>query len=221
MTLASPKSPFVAPSILAADWSQLGTVVEQACTAGADLLHVDVMDGHFVPVITFGPQMVKTIKAHSSVPLDVHLMIEKPERHIDAFIEAGADILTVHAEACPHLHRTLQQITEGGIKAGVALNPGTPVSAIEPVVDSLDLLLLMTVNPGWGGQKFIESSIQRIAEARALLDKSGSSALLEVDGGITASTAKEVRAAGADTLVAGTFVFGSSDLKVAIEELKA
>ncbi len=221
MMQASAKNPLVAPSILASDWSQLGVAVENVCAAGADLLHVDVMDGHFVPVITFGPQMVKTLKSYSKVPLDVHLMIEKPERHIDAFIEAGADIVTVHVEACPHIHRTIQQITEGGAKAGVALNPGTPVSEIVPLVDSLDLLLLMTVNPGWGGQKFIEGSIQRITEARALLDKSGSSALLEVDGGINAETSTRVRAAGADTLVAGTFVFGSPDFKTAIEQLKA
>ncbi len=219
-TRISTQAPLIAPSILAADWSQLAVETKNICDAGADLLHVDVMDGHFVPVITFGPQMVTTLKAHSSIPLDVHLMISQPERHIEAFIAAGADIVTVHQEACPHLHRTLQQIRECGAKAGVALNPGTPVSALESVIDEIDLLLLMTVNPGWGGQKFIPQSLERVRSARELITKSGNTIHLEVDGGVNAETSKQVRAAGADTLVAGTFVFGSDNYKRAIDALK-
>lgn len=210
----------IAPSILASDWSNVEREVKSACDAGADLLHVDVMDGHFVPVITFGPQMVEAIKKHSSVPLDVHLMIEKPERQVASFISAGADILTVHEEVSPHLHRTLQAIREQGAKAGVALNPGTPIENIQPVLPLTDLLLIMSVNPGWGGQKFIEESAGRIRQARHLINECRNTIHLEVDGGINKETAETVLRAGADTLVAGTFVFGSTNYKDAITALR-
>ncbi|MCU0986691.1 MAG: ribulose-phosphate 3-epimerase [Acetobacteraceae bacterium] len=211
----------IAPSLLAADFSRLAEEVRAVEAAGADWLHLDVMDGHFVPNITFGPALVKAIKRVATRPLDVHLMIAPADPFLAAFAEAGADVITVHPEASPHLHRTLQAIRALGCKAGVALNPGTPISTVKWVLDSTDLLLAMTVNPGFGGQAFIENQLGKIAALRRLIDTSGHDIRLEVDGGITAATAPRVRAAGADVLVAGTAVFGAPDYAAAIAALKA
>ena len=197
----------IAPSILAADFARLGEEIAAVTDAGADYIHVDVMDGHFVPNLTIGPSVVKAVRSASALPFDVHLMISPVDPYIDAFAEAGADILTVHPEAGPHLHRTLQRIRAAGIKAGVALNPGTPASAVEPVIDDLDLVLVMSVNPGFGGQKFIPSQLRKIEAVRALIDKSGRDILLEVDGGVDPETAPRAIAAGATMLVAGSAVF--------------
>ncbi|HEX3808661.1 MAG TPA: ribulose-phosphate 3-epimerase [Rhizomicrobium sp.] len=197
----------IAPSILSADFSRLGQEVEAIDAAGADLIHVDVMDGHFVPNITIGPQVVKALRPHTKLPFDVHLMISPVDLFIPAFAEAGADGITVHPEAGPHIHRTLQLIRSLGKKPGVVLNPGTPIDAIDNVLDLVDLVLIMSVNPGFGGQSFIESQLKKIEAARARIDKTGRAIALEVDGGITPETAKRAIAAGADTLVAGTSVF--------------
>jgi len=197
----------VAPSILSADFSRLGQEVEAIEAAGADLVHVDVMDGHFVPNITIGPVVVKAIRPHAKIPFDVHLMISPVDLYIEAFVEAGADGITVHPEAGPHIHRTLQLIRSHGKKPGVVLNPGTPIDAIDNVLDLVDLVLIMTVNPGFGGQTFIESQLKKVEAAAERIAKSGRKIALEVDGGITPETAKRAIAAGADTLVAGTSVF--------------
>ena len=197
----------IAPSILSADFARLGEEVAVVASAGADFIHVDVMDGHFVPNLTIGPLVVKAIRPVTDLPFDVHLMISPVDAYIDDFAQAGANILTVHPEAGPHLHRTVQRIKAAGLKAGAALNPATPVSAIESIIDELDLVLVMSVNPGFGGQKFISSQLKKIEAIRALIDKTGRSIHLEVDGGVDPKTAPLAIDAGADVLVAGSAVF--------------
>lgn len=200
----------IAPSILSADFAQLGQEVAAVQAAGGDYLHVDVMDGHFVPNITLGPPVVKAVRRVTSLPLDVHLMIDAPERYLADFCAAGADGLTVHVENCPHLHRTVHQIKELGCWAGVALNPATPVGALEEILPYIDLVLVMTVNPGFGGQSFIEGTLSKIRRVRAMLDELGSNAALEVDGGIDPATTPLVVRAGANVLVAGSAIFETS-----------
>jgi ribulose-phosphate 3-epimerase len=197
----------LAPSILAADFARMGEQVKEAETAGVDYIHVDVMDGHFVPNITIGPLVVAALRPVTRLPLDVHLMIEQPERYLADFARAGADILTVHVETCPHLHRTIQQIKELGVKAGVTLNPATPLSSLEEILPEVDLVLIMSVNPGFGGQSYIPGSTTRIARLRAMLEAIGSQADLEVDGGVNPATIGEVVVAGATVLVAGSAIF--------------
>jgi len=213
----------IAPSILAADFARLGEEVRAVSEAGADWIHVDVMDGHFVPNITIGPGVVKALRPHSRLPFDVHLMISPVDPFVGDFVKAGADIVTVHPEAGPHLHRTIQLIKANGVRAGVSLNPATPVSAIEHVIGDIDLILVMSVNPGFGGQKFIESQLDKIATLRKMIDGSGRDIDLEVDGGITAETAPKAIAAGADVLVAGTatFVGGADAYAANIAKLKS
>lgn len=197
----------IAPSILSADFACLGEEVRAISAAGADWIHVDVMDGHFVPNLTIGPMVVKALRPHSSLPFDVHLMISPADPYLEAFAEAGADILTVHPESGPHLHRTIQRIKALGCQAGVSLNPASPVELVEPVLGDIDLILVMSVNPGFGGQGFIPSQLKKIERLRRLIDGSGRAIHLEVDGGVDARNAASVVAAGADVLVAGTASF--------------
>jgi len=197
----------ISPSLLSADFSRLGAEIAALDQAGADMIHIDVMDGHFVPNITIGPPIVKALRPHTKLPFDVHLMIAPVDSYLEAFAEAGADGITVHPEAGPHIHRTLQLIRSLGKKPGIVLNPGTPIDHIDPVLDLVDLVLIMTVNPGFGGQSFITSQLQKIEAAAERIAKTGRAIALEVDGGITETTAKQVIAAGANTIVAGTAVF--------------
>jgi ribulose-phosphate 3-epimerase len=213
-------TPLIAPSVLAADWGRLSEEVRRVEAAGADWIHLDVMDGHFVPPITFGPQLVRAVKKSCALPLDVHLMITNPERQVQAFRDAGADIITVHFETCPHLHRTVQQIHEAGAKAGVSINPATAVELLRPICADADLFLIMSVNPGWGGQKYIPASTDRIAQTAKLIAESRRDIYLQVDGGINSETAKEALGAGANVLVAGTYIFEKPDYKAPIELLK-
>jgi ribulose-phosphate 3-epimerase len=210
----------IAPSILSADFARLAEEIAAVEQAGADLLHVDVMDGHFVPNLTVGPPIVESLKKVTKLPLDVHLMITNADAFIPEFVDAGADYLTVHVEACPHLHRTIQSIKERGIKAGVTLNPATPISSLQEILGDVDLVLVMSVNPGFGGQKFIPSVLKKIADARAMLDRINSHALLEVDGGVKVDNTREIVAAGATTLVAGSAVFSQRDYKATIAALR-
>jgi ribulose-phosphate 3-epimerase len=209
----------IAPSLLAADFSNLQRDIELINRSEAGFFHLDIMDGLFVPNISFGIPVVKAVKRIAQRPLDVHLMIVQPERYLERFREAGADWLTVHLETCPHLHRTVQEIKELGMKAGVALNPHTPVSALEEIIPFVDLVLIMSVNPGFGGQKFIETSYEKIEKTKTLILKSGSGAIIEVDGGIDLDNARRLFGAGADILVAGTTVFHSADPVVMIRDL--
>jgi ribulose-phosphate 3-epimerase len=211
----------IAPSLLSADFARLGEAVALAERAGADLIHFDVMDGHFVPNITIGPPVLKSLARVARLPIDVHLMIEHPDRYVEAFVEAGAASVTVHAEATVHLHRTVHLIKSLGVKAGVAINPATPVGALEEIAGDVDYVLVMTVNPGFGGQTFIPRSESKVRLVRALLDRAGSRAPIEVDGGIDVRTAPRIVAAGADILVAGNAVFGAADPERAIRELRA
>jgi ribulose-phosphate 3-epimerase len=211
----------IAPSILSADFARLADEVSAVERAGADLLHIDVMDGHFVPNLTVGPPIVEALKKVTKLPLDVHLMITNADAFIPEFADAGADYLTVHVEACPHLHRTVQSIKEHGVKAGVTLNPATPVQSLQEILPEVDLVLIMSVNPGFGGQKFIPSVLNKVTAVRAMLDRIQSAALLEVDGGIKVDNASRVVAAGATVLVAGSAVFSSRDYAVTIAALRA
>ncbi|MBU8682443.1 ribulose-phosphate 3-epimerase [Bacillus haynesii] len=212
---------YVAPSILSADFARLGEEIRDVEQGGADFIHIDVMDGHFVPNLTIGPLVVEAVRPITELPLDVHLMIEAPDRYIPAFAKAGADILSVHVEACPHLHRTIQLIKEQGVKAGVVLNPHTPVQQIQHVLEDLDLVLLMTVNPGFGGQSFISSVLPKIRQVKEMAEQKGlGDLLIEVDGGVNKNTARQCIEAGANLLVAGSAVYNEKDRKKAIFDIK-
>ena len=213
-------SPLICPSILASDFSRLGEEVRALEAAGADWIHVDVMDGHFVPNLTMGPDIVKAIRPHTKLPFDVHLMVAPVDNWLEAYRDAGADILSVHPESGAHLHRTLGRIRQLGAKAGIVFNPATPLSILEEVVELVDLVLIMSVNPGFGGQTFIDSAMAKIERARGILDRAGSAAHLQVDGGVTSANAAACVAAGADALVAGSFVF-KGDYATNIAALKA
>jgi ribulose-phosphate 3-epimerase len=210
----------IAPSLLAADFARLGEEVRAIEAAGADWLHLDIMDGHFVPNISFGPGLIKALRRHSAMPFDVHLMIAPADPYLAAFAEAGADVISLHPEAGPHLHRSLQTIRALGKKAGVVLNPATPIECLAHVLDLTDLILVMSVNPGFGGQSFLASQLPKIAALRRMITESGREIALQVDGGVTLRTAPDCIAAGADVLVAGTAVFGAADYAEAIAGLR-
>jgi ribulose-phosphate 3-epimerase len=210
----------IAPSILSADLARLGDEVEEVIAAGADWIHVDVMDGHFVPNITIGPVVIKALKKVVSIPLDVHLMIENADQYLDAFIEAGADILTVQAEACTHLHRTVHAIKERGIRPGVALNPATPLESLAYILPDIDLVMIMTVNPGFGGQEFIPTMLPKIERLKGIITKQKLNCEIEVDGGIKVENIKEVARRGVDIFVAGSGIFGARDRKEIIKRMR-
>jgi ribulose-phosphate 3-epimerase len=210
----------IAPSILSADFSKLGADIKEVELAGADYIHVDVMDGHFVPNITIGPLVVEAIRPITPLPLDVHLMIENPDTYIPYFAKAGADIISVHVEACSHLHRTIHLIKDQGVKAGIVLNPATPVEVIEPIIEDVDLVLLMTVNPGFGGQRFIDSVLTKIEKVSTLVRSRGLSVEIEVDGGVNKTTAKKCIEAGANVLVAGSAIYNEVDRSRAIADIR-
>ncbi len=210
----------IAPSILSADFTKLGDELTSIEEAGADWIHIDVMDGQFVPDITYGPIIVKAAKRVTSVPLDVHLMIQNPDQMIPAFINAGADLISVHVESCIHLNRTIQLIKDSGIQAGVALNPATPVSSLEWILDAIDYVLIMSVNPGYAGQKFIPNTLNKIRDLKNDMEKKKLSALIQIDGGVNEDTIADIAAAGTDAFVAGSAIFGSKDYKQTIESFR-
>jgi len=210
----------IAPSILSADFSKLGDEIRAVEAAGADWIHIDVMDGHFVPNITIGPLIVEAARRVTALPLDVHLMIENPERYIKDFADAGASLISVQAEVCVHLHRTVQMIKEIGLRAGVVLNPSTPLSAIEWVLKNVDIVMIMSVNPGFGGQDFIPNSLDKIKDLHRMIQNSGLSTLIEIDGGVNEKTIKNISDAGVDVFVAGSAIFGSPDYKKTIAKFR-
>jgi len=210
----------LAPSLLAADFGNLQQAIEMVNASEADWFHIDIMDGVFVPNISYGMPVLSVIQKHATKPLDVHLMIVEPDRYISTFAKLGSDILTVHYEACTHLHRTLQAIKAEGMKAGVALNPHTPVSLLEDIIQEVDVLLLMSVNPGFGGQSFIENTYKKVRQAKTLIEQAGASTLIEIDGGVSLKNAKALIEAGADALVAGSFVFNAANPTQTIADLK-
>jgi ribulose-phosphate 3-epimerase len=215
------KTPIVAPSVLAADFANLEKEIRMINESAADWIHVDIMDGVFVPNISMGLPVVEAIRRHATKPLDVHLMIVQPERYIEAFRKAGAENITIHLEACPHLHRNIQQIKDLGCKAGVAINPHSPIHSLENVIEDVDLVCVMSVNPGFGAQKFIRHTYRKVAALRQMITGYGSSALIEIDGGVNQKNANRLIEAGADVLVAGNFVFSASDPKAVIKALKS
>ncbi|MBI3812183.1 MAG: ribulose-phosphate 3-epimerase [Nitrospirae bacterium] len=219
--MTSPKSGKIAPSILSADFAHLADEIARVTEAGADMIHVDVMDGHFVPNFTIGPPIVKAIRKVTRLPLDVHLMMTNPEDFISEFIKAGSSYITVHVETCPHLHRTIQSIKEEGVKAGVTLNPATPLSSVEEILGEVDLLLIMSVNPGFGGQSFIPSALEKLRRARKMIDARGAKVELEIDGGVKIENIAAMAQAGADIFVSGSAIFQSKDYKDTIQRMRS